>query len=128
MQVLELRGLESIWAFNAYQTLLRGLALEQACLGQDMETTFANFEGLDLAGKEKELRRALSMVNLEREDMLNLLTFVADVNGIPYAKKNLKNMGPTELMEAMLAVCLKISEINPRLATDDAKKNCPQGV
>lgn len=128
MEVLELRGLESVWAFNAYQTLLRGLALEQACLGQDMETTFANFEGLDLAGKERELRRAFSMVNLEKEDMLNLLTFVADVNGIPYAKKNLKNLGPTELTEAMLAVCLKISEIKPRLATEEVKKNYPQGV
>ena len=128
MQVLELRGLESIWAFNAYQTLLRGLALEQACLGQDMDTTLANFEGLDLAGKERELRRALSMVNLEKEDMLNLLAFVADVNGIPYAKKNVKNIGPAELIDAMLAVCLKISEINPRLATEDVKKNYPQGV
>ena len=128
VKVKELRGLESVWALNAYHTLVRGLAIEQACLGQEMDTTLAKFEALDLAGKERELRRALTLVNLGEDDMRNLLLFALDVNGIPYGQRDCKKLGPAELIEAMVAVCLEIAKITPRVCPEDVKKNCPAGV
>lgn len=124
----ELRGLESVWALNAYHTLVRGLAIEQACMGQEMDATFAKFEALDAAGKERELRRAFTLVNLSEEDMQNLLRFALDANGIPYSDRPLKKTGPEELIEAMVAVCLEISKITPRVCPEDVKKNCPAGA
>lgn len=124
IKVKELRGLESVWALNAYHTLVRGLALEQACLGQEVDTTLAKFEALDDAGKERELRRAFALVNLGADDMQNLLLFALDANGIPYAKRKLSALGPVELVEAMLAVCMEIAKITPKVCPNDVKKNC----
>lgn len=128
VKVKELRGLESVWALNAYHTLVRGLAIEQACLGQETDTTLAKFEALDLAGKERELRRALTLVNLGEDDMQNLLLFALDANAIPYGRRNLKTLSPLELIDAMVAVCLEIAKITPRVAPEDVKKNCPAGA
>lgn len=119
----ELRGLQSVWALNAYSTLVYGLATEQACLGQDYETSTAKFEALPLADKEKQLRHALQIVNLSKDDMQNLLAFALDVNGIPYSQKNVDKLPPMELVEAMLAVCLELAQLRPQICPEDAKKN-----
>ncbi len=123
MRVKELRGLKSVWALNAYSTLVYGLATEQACLGQDYETTAAKFEALPLAEKEKQLRHALQIVNLQKEDMQNLLAFVVDGNGIPYDQKNLDKLEPSEIIEAMLAVCVKLADMRPFICPEEVKKN-----
>ena len=124
--VKELRGLKSVYAVNALSNLVYGLAVEQAHLGQDIETTYAKFEALDEAGQREQLKHALRLVNLSKEDMLNLLSFALDVNGIPYDEGRVKNMAPAEIMEAMLEVACKVAQtIKPRSITDDAKKNCP---
>lgn len=128
IKVKELRGLESVWALNAFHTLVRGLAIEQACFGQEMDETFAKFEALDAAGKERELRRAFTLVNLPEEDMKNLLLFALDANGIPYGTRKLKDIGPVELIDAMTAVCLEIAQITPRVCPEELKKNCPAGA
>ena len=56
--------------------------------------------------------------------MQNLLLFALDANGIPYAKRKLSALGPVELVEAMLAVCMEIAKITPKVCPDDVKKNC----
>lgn len=123
IRVKELRGYESVWALNAYYLLVFGLGSEQAVLGQDYDTTAANFEALPEHKKETQLRHALQIVNLSAADMQNLLFFALDANGIPYAQKKPEQLGPEELVEAMLAVCLAISRITPRTCPTDAKKN-----
>lgn len=123
--VKELRGLKSVWAFNAYYSLVYGLAVEQAHLGQDIETTFAKFEALPAEKKTEQLRHALKIVNLSKDDMLNLLAFAVDKNGIPYAQRNLETLQPQEILDAILAVCVKLAELKPRTADESVKKNCP---
>lgn len=124
--VKELRGLKSVYAVNALSNLVYGLAVEQAHLGQDIETTYAKFEALDEAGQRAQLKHALRLVNLSKEDMLNLLSFAVDVNGIPYDEGRVKSMAPTDIMDAMLEVACKVAQaVKPRTITDDAKKNCP---
>ena len=124
IKVKELRGLESVWALNAYHTLVRGLALEQACLGQEVDTTLAKFEALDDAGKERELRRAFALVNLGADDMQNLLLFAEFTNSLHSSIPGRSALGPVELVEAMLAVCMEIAKITPKVCPEDVKKNC----
>ncbi len=123
VRVKELRGLKSVWALNALATLIYGLGTEQACLGQDYETTAAKFEALPDEEKEKQLRHALEIVNLTSADMMNLLEFAIDANGVPYAQKKLEKMGPHEIVEAMLAVCLELAKLRPQVCPEDLKKN-----
>lgn len=125
MSVKELRGLKSVYAVNALYNLVFGLAAEQAHLGQDFETTFAKFEALDPKGQREQLAHAFKVVNLPVEDMLNLLSFALDANGVPYDEARAQKMKPDELMNAMLEVACKVAQtIKPRSISDNAKKNC----
>ena len=126
--VKPLKGLKSVWALNAFHTLVWGLAAQQAVLGQDIETTTAKFEALPLDKKEQQIRHALQIVNLTAEDMLNLLEFAKDQNGIPYSQKKLEDLPPQELMDAMLAVCMELAKIKPQICPEELKKNCPAGA
>ncbi|MGB2579415.1 hypothetical protein AAIR98_001334 [Elusimicrobium simillimum] len=122
VRVLPLKGLKSIWALNAYNTLLFGLATEQALTGQPFEETYKNFEALPLEAKELQLRRAISIVNLPEDDMRSLICFAQDANGVPFTDANTARMSPEDIVEVLTAVCLEISKIKIRSISDDVKK------
>ena len=124
--VKELRGLKSIYAVNALSSLVYGLAIEQAHLGQDIEETYAKFERLDEKEQREQLKHALRIVNLTQDDMLNLLYFALDANGVPFDENRVKNMAPTDIMDAMLEVACKVAKTvkKTRSITEDSKKNC----
>ena len=128
--VKELKGLKSIYAVNALSSLVYGLASEQAHLGQGIEETYAKFEQLDEAGQRIQLKHALQVVNLTQDDMLNLLCFALDPNGVPYDETRVKNMAPTDIMDAMLEVACKVAQTvkKTRSITEDSKKNCQLAV
>lgn len=124
VSVKELRGLKSVYAVNALSNLVYGLAIEQAHLGQDIEETFAKFEKLDEAGQREQLKHALRVVNLGQDDMLNLMSFALDANGVPFDEARVQRMQPTEILDAMLEVACKVAQtIKPRSISEDAKKN-----
>lgn len=125
IKTLPLQGLKSVYALNAFMTLLFGLATEQRLAGQDFEETYANFEALPIEDKAKQLRHALQIVNLQKEDMLSLLAFAQDKNGIAFTEASVKQMPPGDILDAMLAVCLELAKIKPRTLSEDVKKNCP---
>lgn len=123
--VKELLGYRSVLAYNAFYSLLLGLAVEQAHLGQSIETTFAKFEALPPKGKEEQLKHALKLVALSKDDTLNLLAFAVDANGIPYDQKKMDHMGPQDILQALLAVCMEFAKIKPFFFDETVKKNCP---
>lgn len=125
VQVKELRGYRSVLAYNAFYALLMGLAVEQAHFGQEAEVTFAKFEALPDEQKEEQLKHALKLVNLSKDDMLNLLAFAVDANGIPYDQKNMEQMEPQKIFEGLLAVCMAFAKIKPFFFDENVKKNCP---
>lgn len=125
VKVKELRGYRSVLAYNAFYALLMGLAVEQAHLGQRIETTFAKFEALPEEQKEEQLKHALKLVNLSKDDMLNLLAFAVDANGIPYAQKDVEEMEPQKIFEGLLVVCMAFAKIKPFFLNENVKKNCP---
>ncbi|WP_424244948.1 hypothetical protein Dip510_000055 [Elusimicrobium posterum] len=123
VQVLPLKGLKSIWALNAYNVLLFGLATEQALAGQGFEETYKNFEGLPLEAKELQLRRAAGLVNLQEDDMRNLIAFAKDANGIPFTDANTAKLAPEDIIDILVAVCLEISKIKVYSIAEREKKN-----
>jgi F0F1-type ATP synthase delta subunit len=124
-KVLPLKGLKSVWALNAFNSLLLGLAIENAMTGQDIEQTYAAFEKLDEKAKEKSIKDALQRINLQEDDMKNLLAFATDNNGIPYTEENIKSLAPEKIIDALSRVCLEISKIKVHSIDADVKKNSP---
>jgi hypothetical protein len=123
MQVLELRGLKSLRALNAFHTLMLGLKMLPSYMGESYEEFYARIESMSSLDQEKMIREAVLFVELQREEIEAIAGFCADSNGVPYTTANLKNLGPKELMEMIVAVCIEISKIKVTLASEVEKKN-----
>jgi hypothetical protein len=123
MRVLELKGYKSMKALNVYHALLLGLKMLPQYLKDSYEEFLSRIETLPPEEQEKLIREAALFVNLERDELEALLCFVADPNGVPYTAENMKNLGPAELHEIVVAVCVEISKIKINFVTDAEKKN-----
>lgn len=123
IQVRELKGFESLRALNVFHTLMLGLKMLPAYGREAYEDFFARVETLTPADQEKMIREAALFVVLEREEVEALIKFCTDANGVPYTKENMKNLGPDQLHEIIVAVCLEISKIKINFVTEAEKKN-----
>jgi hypothetical protein len=123
MKVLELRGYKSLRALNVFHTLMLGLKMLPAYVGEAYEDFFARVSDMPPADQEKLIREAALFVELQKEEVEALVGFCADPNGVPYAASNLKNLGPKEIHEIIVAVCLEIAKIKIDLVSDAEKKN-----
>lgn len=122
MKVLPLKGYKSLRALNAFHVLLLGLKMLPAYLEEDYETFYEGFSHRSDAEKEKLLREAILFVNLQPEEVMALIAFATDKNGIGYTEVNSRNLGPDELVECMVAVCMEIGRIKIELLSQDEKK------
>lgn len=123
MKVLELKGYKSLKALNAFHMLLLGLKMIPAYAHLTYEEFFENFKLYDEKTKESYIREAITLVPLEQSEVESLVAFCCDKNGIPYSANNIRNMGPKELHEAMVAVCMEIGKIDIDLLSSDEKKS-----
>lgn len=123
MKVLELRGTKSYQALQAYNTILLGLKMLPMYVGEQYADFYARVESMDEAGQAKMIREACLLVDLDREEIEILLSFAADANGVPYSAENIANLGPAEIFETIVAVCISISKIKIKFVTEAEKKN-----
>ncbi len=123
MKVLELKGPRSLRALNAYSTLMIGLKMLPAYMGESYEEFLGRVELMPAADQEKLIREAVLFVPLEKEEIEAVLSFCADANGVPISSENVRNLGPKELHEAITAVCVQIARIKIDLVSDSEKKN-----
>lgn len=123
MKVLPLVGYKSLRALNVCHTLLLGLKMLPAYIGEPYEKFYASFEEKSDAEKETLIREAIVFVPLGQDEVEALITFVPDANGVPYSASNLKNLNPKELHEIIVAVCMEIAKIKIDLVTKEEKKN-----
>ncbi len=91
-------------------------------LSEDYEAFYARFAEYDEKQKEKFLRESVLFVPLQNDELEALVGFCADKNGIPYAKENINSLGPDELHEIIVAVCMEIGAIKIDLITETEKK------
>lgn len=123
MKVLELRGYKSLRALNVFHTLMLGLKMLPSYMGETYEEFFDRISKMDAASQEKMIREAALFVELQREEVEAIITFCTDANGVPYSAENLKNLGPKDLHEIIVRVCVEIAKIKVDLVTEAEKKN-----
>lgn len=122
IKTVPLKGLKSLTALNAFSALLLGLKMIPEYLSVNYEEFYASFKDMDEPQREKLLRQAVAFVRLEKDEVEALVCFAADKNGVPFGPTNIKNLGPDELHEIIVAVCMEIGRINVNLVTEDEKK------
>lgn len=123
MKALELRGYKSMRALNAYSTLVLGLKMLPAYIGESYEDFLDRAEKMGPEDQRKLFRQAAEFVELQKEELEAVLSFVADPNGVAYTEANIKSLRPTELVEAIVLVCMEIAKIKVDLVTEEEKKN-----
>jgi hypothetical protein len=122
VRVLELKGYKSLRALNAFHALMLGLKMLPAYMGESYEDFFARVQAMPHEDQVKMIREAALFVELQEEEMKALVCFCADKNGVPYSAENLKNLGPGDLIEVIVAVCSEIAKIKIDFVTDREKK------
>ena len=122
MKVLELKGLKSLRAMNVFHTLMLGLKMLPAYAGESYEEFFDRVSQMAEADQEKLIREAVLFVELEQAEVEAVLCFCTDPNGVPFGKENVKNLGPDQIMEAIVAVSMQIAKIKVDLVSPGEKK------
>lgn len=123
MKVRELKGFKSLKALNAFHALMLGLKMLPSYMGETYEEFFAKLEQLPENDQRKLIREAALFVELGEDEVEALVCFVEDANGIPYTRENLKTLGPDQLVDIIVEVCFKISQIKINLVSESEKKN-----
>lgn len=123
MEVSDLKGYKSYRAFNAFHSLMLGAKMLPNYMHMSYEDFFAVIDELPPADQEKVIREAALFVKLEQEEIEALVCFCRDKNGVPYSAENLKSLGPDQIFEMIVAVCVKISKIKIDFVTKAEKKN-----
>lgn len=122
MNVLPLKGYKSLRVLNAFSTLLLGLKMQPGNLHEDYPSFFASFDKKSDAEKETAIRQAAGIVELGPDEVDAIVSFATDQNGIPYSPANIKNLGPDELFEIIVAVCMEVGRIKVDLVSAEEKK------
>ncbi len=123
MKVLELRGYKALRAMNAFHTLMLGLKMLPAYMAESYEDFYGRIEMMPEVDQEKMIREAVMFVNLQQDEVEAIACFCTDANGVPYTSENIKNLGPKDIVEMIVAVCVKISQIKINFVTEAEKKN-----
>lgn len=123
MKVLELKGYKSLRALNAFNALMLGLKMLPAYHHFTYEDFFFTIQNMTEHEQQNMIREAANFVELQKDEVESLISFCADANGVPYCAENLPNLVPKEILEIIVAVCVKISQIKIDLVTKEEKKN-----
>ncbi len=121
---LPLKGSKSHTALTALSALIIGLKMIPAYQHMTLEELTELIESMEPEDQLKVITTAARVVPLEDSELKALVCFCTDRNGVPYTSENLKNLGPSELVEVIVVVCMEIiTNLDIDLVTKDEKKN-----
>lgn len=123
IKIRELRGHKSLRALNAFHTLMLGLKMLPEYMAISYESFFERVDSMPHSDKLKLIREAAMFVELQKEEVEAIMSFVEDANGVPYTAENVKNLDPKQLVEAIVSVCGELAKMKIDLVSDDEKKN-----
>lgn len=109
-------------AFNAFHALMLGLKMLPAYMAEQYEDFYSRVDSMSVEDQEKIIREAALFVELQKDELEAILSFAHDKNGVPYGPENLKNLGPAEIHEIIVQVCLEIAKIKVNFLTEIEKK------
>lgn len=123
MKVRELRGHKSLRALNAFHALMLGLKMLPEYMAISYETFFERIERMPSKDQIKLIREAALFVELQKEEVAALMSFVEDPNGVPYNEENMGNLAPGQLVDGIVSVCAELAKMKIDLVSEDEKKN-----
>ena len=123
IKVRELKGYKSLRALNTFHTLMLGLKMIPAYMGESYEDFLGRIKEMDEDGRTKMLREAVRWVPLSPEEVESMVTFCSDGNGVPYTAEGIKTIDPKRLIDCIVAVGLAIGRIECDILTEEEKKN-----
>jgi hypothetical protein len=124
MKVLELKGLNSLYAAQVFHKLMLGLKMLPAYLSESYKDFYDRIDSMEEKDQETMIREAVMFIKLYDDELLDVLRFATDANGVAYGKENSKNLTPAEIHECVVAVCLRIAQEHKiNLVSEDEKKN-----
>ncbi len=123
MRVLELKGYKSLKALNVFHALMLGLKMLPAYLNESYEDFYSKVELMSPEDQERLIREAVLFVELQKDEVEAIICFCCDANGVPYTSENLKNLGPAQLIEIIVAVAKEIAKIKITFVSEAEKKN-----
>lgn len=122
MKVRTIEGFSSLRAFNAYNALLLGLKMLPAYAGETYEAFLARAQEMPRADQETLFREAVAFVELQKDEVEALLSFVEDKNGVALSA-SVKSQPPAVIIDAIVAVCMRIAAFKIDLVSESEKKN-----
>lgn len=121
---LPLKDVKSLRALNAYCALMIGMKMLPAYGHYTLEEFFSLVEAMSPEDQVTLLVNGAKIVELDPSEVKALVCFCTDKNGIPYTAENMKNLGPSELVEVIVTVCMEVlRNIHIDLITPEEKKN-----
>jgi hypothetical protein len=124
MKVRELRGIPAFHAFQAYQKIILGLKMLPAYASESFEEFYARVEKMPFRDQETLIREAVALgTRLDPEEVMDLLQFGEDANGVAWSSVNVKSLDVAGLHEAIVAVCCELAKVKIKLVSEAEKKN-----
>lgn len=124
IKVLTIEGLDCIHACQAFHKLMFGLKMLPAYGGYTYEEFFSMIDAMSEADQEKMIREAIAFVKLENDELMDVVKWACDANGVRYSKENVKSLKPQDIHEILTAVCMVIAkEHRINFVSEDEKKN-----
>lgn len=121
---LPLQGVKSHTALTAYSALLIGLKMIPAYAHLSLEEFTEMVEAMEPEDQLKVFTSGARVVPLTDAELKALVCFCTDKLGVPYTAENIKSLGPSELVEVIVTVCMEIPQnIDIDLITKEEKKN-----
>jgi len=122
VKVRPLVGYKSLTAFRAFHVLMLGVKMLPEYMGEAYEDFYARVESMPEKDQETIIRQAAHFVELGKDEVEAIVGFCEDPNGVAYTEANMKNLGPKDLVEMIVAVCVSISKIKVNLVSESEKK------
>lgn len=123
MEMRALAGVESLPALNVFSTLMLGLNQLPMYRAMRFEQFLTSVEKMPAPDQEKIIREALMFVNLDPTEVLSVVRFFNDPNGVPYCRQNIDSVGLKDIFNMIVEACKAVVQIAVTLLTPDEKKN-----
>lgn len=121
-KVREFRGPKSLRVWQVFNTLMLGLKMLPTYMGESYEDFFNRVQSMSPADQEKMIREAAFFVELKDDEIEAVASFCEDPNGVSIGSSNIKNLGPKEIIEMIVAVCVAVSKLEIYIISEAEKK------
>ena len=106
----DIKGIKGLLAFKALHTLLFGYYVlpEYRKKDETYKDFLQRFANISEEEKREILNIGLYFTGIPQQEIIDLICFCRDKNGIPYSAANVNNLTIDELFRLIVEVCLEV--------------------